>query len=129
MNFLRKYIILIITLVIVIALEVWTNKSLNTSIYNVKNMIQNIETTIDKNDIARAKKEFSDTKEYWKSRLNILSFFTEHGELEKINNCLARIEANFKANEKDSLIENMGELKFLLEHIEEKSQLKWKNIF
>ena len=39
------------------------------------------------------------------------------------------IEANFETDEKDKVMENIAELKFMLEHIEEKNQLKLKNIF
>ena len=58
-----------------------------------------------------------------------MALFVEHNELEKVSNDIVIIESNFETNETEKILENIAELKFMLEHIEEKNQLKLKNIF
>ena len=53
----------------------------------------------------------------------------EHNELEKVSNDVVIIESNFESDETEKTLENIAELKFMLEHIQEKNKLKLKNIF
>jgi len=65
----------------------------------------------------------------WKKDTDKLALFVEHNELEKVSSDIVVIESNFETDEIDKVLENIAELKFLLEHIEEKNQLKLKNVF
>ena len=75
------------------------------------------------------KQEFYELKDKWKQKAESLALFVEHNELEKVSNDIVIIESNFETNETEKILENIAELKFMLEHIEEKNQLKLKNIF
>ena len=129
MRFLKEYIIIIVIIFLISTIEVWTSYELRNSIDNMKNGIQSVQNKVDEKNEKEAQQEFDKLKENWKDQADRLAFFTEHNELEKINNDLVKIEANFESDENDMLMENIAELKFILDHIEEKNQLRWKNIF
>ena len=59
----------------------------------------------------------------------ILSLYLEHDELEKVGNVNVRLFENVKNNEKEITLENIEEIKFLLEHIKNKSRLTIEGVF
>ena len=129
MKFLKEYIIIIIILIIIFTADFFTNKSLGNAVNWMNEGIISIENKMKEDKEEEAQAEFYELKDRWNSQSNVLSFFAEHNELEKISSEVVEIEANFETDEKDKVIENVAELKFLLEHVNEKSQLKLKNIF
>lgn len=58
-----------------------------------------------------------------------LSFFIEHDEIEKVSTKIAVILENTKNKEYKAALEDVMEMRFLLEHVKDKNKLKLKNIF
>lgn len=129
MRFLREYIIIIIILGFVFLMEYLTSKSLGEATQWMKDGVISIENKIKENQEPEAQQEFYDLQGKWKDKTEKLALFVEHNELEKVSNDIALIEINFETDETEDILENIAELKFMLEHIEEKNQLKLKNIF
>lgn len=129
MRFLREYIIIIIILGFVFLMEYLTSKSLGEATQWMKDGVISIENKIKENHEPEAQEEFYDLQGKWKEKTEKLALFVEHNELEKVSNDIALIEINFETDETEDILENIAELKFMLEHIEEKNQLKLKNIF
>lgn len=129
MRFLREYLIIIVILGFVFLMEYLTSKSLGEATQWMKNGVISIENKIKENQESEAQEEFYDLEGKWKEKTEKLALFVEHNELEKVSNDIALIEINFETNETEDILENIADLKFMLEHIEEKNQLKLKNIF
>ena len=129
MRFLKEYFIIIIILAMVFVIENITSKSLEESINWMSNGITSIENKMNENKEYEAQKEFYELEEKWNGNIDTLALFVEHNELEKISNDVVIIESNFETNEKEKVMENIAELKFMLSHIGEKNKLKLKNIF
>ena len=129
MRFLREYAIIIIILMIVFYIDHITSKNLKEAVNWMRDGIVSIENKIKENSETEAEQEFYDLEERWKEESEQLALFVEHNELEKVSNDIVIIESNFETNETEKVLENIAELKFILEHIEEKNELKWKNIF
>lgn len=129
MRFLREYIIIIIILGFVFLMEYLTSKSLGEATKWMKDGVISIENKVKENQESEAQEEFYDLQGKWKEKTERLALFVEHNELEKVTNDIALIEINFETDETEDILENIADLKFMLEHIEEKNQLKWKNIF
>ncbi len=129
MRFLREYAIIIIILMIVFYIDHITSKNLKEAVNWMRDGIVSIENKIKENSETEAEQEFYDLEERWKEESEQLALFVEHNELEKVSNDIVIIESNFETNETEKVLENIAELKFMLEHIEEKNELKWKNIF
>ena len=129
MRFIREYFIIIIILIIVFCLEVLTSKTLKEAVSWMKDGVISMESQINENKENEAQQAFYELEEKWKQKSEQLALFVEHNELEKVSNDIVMIRSNFETNETDKVLENIAELKFMLEHIEEKNQLKLKNIF
>ena len=129
MRFVREYLIIIIILVIVFVTEYVTSKNLGEAVQWMRDGITSVENKMSENKETEAQEEFRELQNKWKAQSESLALFVEHNELEKVSNDIVIIGANFETNETDKVAENIAELKFMLEHIEEKNQLKLKNIF
>ena len=67
--------------------------------------------------------------EKWDEKYNVLAYFIEHDELEKVETELVALKASIIAKEYDDGIENLERCIFILNHIKDKYVLKLKNIF
>jgi len=129
MRFIKEYIVISAILIIVFGIEYFTKNKLDYSIKLIRDNIYDVEKSINEKNIKNAKKKIIEIKNNWKKEYETLALFVEHNELEKISNDIVTIEANFKSEEEDMLMENIAELKFMLSHIQEKNKLNLKNIF
>ena len=129
MKFAKEYLIIIVILVIVFLTNYITSKNLGEAVKWMSDGITSIENKISENKESEAQQEFYELEEKWKKEAETLSLFVEHNELEKVSTNIVIIESNFETDETDKVLENLAEVRFLLEHIEEKNQLKLKNIF
>ncbi len=129
MRFIKEYLIIITILLIVFYIDHLTSENLGEAVSWLRDEIIGIENQINENREIEAQEQFYKLEEKWKEKSEQLALFVEHNELEKVSNDIVIIQSNFETDETDKVLENIAELKFLLEHIEEKNQLKWKNIF
>lgn len=129
MRFGKEVIIVIVILIIVFATEYATSKNLDNAVEWMTNGIVSIENKINEKKESEAQNEFYELKNKWKGTSEQLALFVEHNELEKVSNDVVIIESNFESDETEKTLENITELKFMLEHIQEKNKLKLKNIF
>lgn len=129
MRFMREFIIIVMILIIVFTIDHITGKNLSDSVAWMRDGMISIENKLKENNEEGAQNEFFELKEKWDEECEKLSLYVEHNELEKVGNDIVIIESNFRQNESDELFENIADLKYMLSHIEEKNQLKLKNIF
>ncbi len=129
MRFIKEYLIVLMILVIIFLIDFMTNKSLGKSTEWMRNGIESVEKKLKEQNQEEAKNEFYELEGRWKDEVSRLALFVEHNELEKISGDIVLIESNFDTGDTDELFQNISDLKFMLEHIEEKNQLKWKNLF
>ncbi len=65
----------------------------------------------------------------WQKESNILAYYTEHDELEKIGNKLAVINAATEAEEYGEAIMQIDECIFIVDHLKDKEVFRLVNIF
>ena len=129
MRFLKEYFIILIILGFVFYINYLTDKDLNEQIAWIRNGIMNIEEKIEKNKKQEAENDFDSLHSKWEDITEHLELFVDHSELEKISNDIVKIDANLKSSDDEEILENIYDLKFMLEHIEDKNKLKLKNFF
>ena len=80
----------------------------------------------DKNEIENKTK---DVKKTWENMQEILGFYIEHDELEKVQTQLFLIRGDIETKLYDEVIPEIEKCIFILNHIEDKTALKIQNIF
>lgn len=67
--------------------------------------------------------------EDWNNKSKTLSFYLEHDELEKVHTQMRRVIAYFEVDSKEDAIPELEEGIYTLEHLKDKRELTWKNVF
>ena len=60
---------------------------------------------------------------------NVLSYYIEHDELEKVGIQIALLNGDLQVEEYNTAIENLEEVIYILKHIQEKEQFDFRSIF
>ena len=132
MRFLKEYIVLIIIFILLITFDVLSRNYTEKSIQFLNSEVDEIikislyEENFDNNKILKKIEEF---EKDWKKRQEIMSFYAEHNELEKVNVAISLMKSKIEVNKIEDAYENMVEIKYRIEHIKEKQELKLNNIF
>ena len=126
----KELIICIAVIVIVIVGDVLTQNYTKQSTKEVNEKLSDLKLELleekDKNKISE---KISELRENWDKRQEVLAFFIEHDELEKVETQLFVLSGEIEANLYDDAIPEIEKCIFILEHIEDKTAFNIKNIF
>ncbi len=94
-----------------------------------KNSVEELTKKLEvlKQDVS--KEEFNDIYDTWKKRFNILAYYIEHNELEKVEAELVVLKGKIENENYIETNENLEKTIFLLNHIEDKYAFNLQNIF
>ena len=98
-------------------------QSLKTELSNIK---QDIEQEKEVNSI---NEKIGNLKNNWESRYEKLAYYIEHDELEKVHLYIVGIDSNVNSDEYSQAIGELDKCNYILEHIQDKYSLSFKNIF
>lgn len=124
----KEIIISFMIVIIVIALDVWVGNITDSKMGYQVGKIEELKSEVEKDNYDEAKKKIEEVKQEWDNSENMFSFYIEHDELEKVSAELTSLDAYIK-KEDDSSLESVNKVIYLIKHIEEKYDLKLKNIF
>ena len=128
--------IIVITMVIIgnIVTQNNTKKTvakLNEKLANLKNSLMDVIDDNKKKDenYLKYKEKSSDIRNRWDEMQELLSFYIEHDELEKVETQLAVINGQMESKLYDEAVVEIERCNFILEHIADKTAFNIKNIF
>lgn len=128
--------IIVITMVIIgnIVTQNNTKKTvakLNEKLANLKNSLIDVIDDNKKKDenYLKYKEKSSDIRNRWDEMQELLSFYIEHDELEKVETQLAVINGQMESKLYDESVVEIEKCQFILEHIADKTAFNIKNIF
>lgn len=125
MRFLKEIIIISMIILFVLSMEFITVKITKDSLEEMNEKISELEDNLETEKVKNKAQELSDL---WKKRKK-LEYYMEHDELEQISVKVCEIKANIEKDITDNIIEEIGEVKFRIEHIKNKQRLALENIF
>lgn len=127
----REIIITLITILIIIIADVVTQNYTKECVSETNNRLNDLKEKIlsrqDKDENLKLYSEeiYND----WKNSTNVLAYYIEHDELEKVDVQMQIITADLEAEVDDDTISEIEQAIYLLHHIEEKRALNLKNVF
>lgn len=128
MRIFEQITIVIIIVILVIVLDIVTSKITINCIEDMDYKIDNISNLIDEN-IDEANKKAKNIVKDWEKHEKKMNYYLEHDEIEKVTKQVVLLKSQIEVNDINYAKQNIAELKFLLEHIEEKPKIKINNIF
>ncbi len=132
MRFLKEYMVLVIIFILLITFDIlsrsYTEKSIEFLNSEVDEIIK-ISVYEENFDNEKIMKKVNKFEEDWKKRQEIMSYYAEHNELEKVSVAINLMKSKLEVNKIEDAYENMNEIKYRIGHIKEKQEFKLNNIF
>ena len=93
--------------------------------------IEELRSTIEVEEVdsQKAKTQIDEIYNEWEEHENSLAFFVEHDELEKVKQGITEIKGNVEMEEYKEATVKADTTEFIINHIQDKLELKLKNIF
>lgn len=128
---LKEIIIIACILVIVIGGNVFTQIYTKRSVELMNVEIDKLSDKLVKDGVSLQDMEENYNKiiQIWEERFEILAYYIEHDELEKVKTELVVLGANMKVGDYEKGLEELEKCKFILEHIEQKEEYSLMNVF
>jgi len=126
----KEEIITIIIIIFIIGAEIITQKHTNNSLDELDAKLKNLkEMTLSKQySNGELKQTMEEIGENWKKKDDILSYYLEHEELEKIYTQIKKIKAHFETDLEEEVVPEIEEGIYLLDHLKDKQKLNLKNV-
>ena len=125
----KEIIIVIVVIALIIGLDVITNNYTETSVSILSDELNILRENILQEDKENAQTQMMNIKNIWEKRYNILAYYIEHDELEKVETELTSLAAFLNVEEYGECISELDKTIFVLEHIEEKEKFDVRSIF
>lgn len=124
----KEIVITVIILVAIIGLNAFVGKYVDDKLNYVLSELNDLRPLVEEEKYEEANQKIDEIDEYWKKSEDIVSFFVEHDELEKVMTEYTSLKTYCKL-EQEEAFEALDKMAFIIKHIEEKDDLKLKNIF
>ena len=124
----KEIVITMIILVAIIGLNAFVGKYVDDKLNYVLSELNDLRPLVEEEKYEEANQKINEIDEYWKKSEDIVSFFVEHDELEKVMTEYTSLKTYCKL-EQEEAFEALDKMAFIIKHIEEKDDLKLKNIF
>lgn len=126
----KEELITIIIIIFIIGAEIITQKHTNNSLDELDEKLKNLkEMALSKQysneDLKQTTEEIDKS---WEKKDDMLSYYLEHEELEKICTQIKKIKAHFETDLEEEVVPEIEEGIYLLDHLKDKQKLNLKNI-
>ena len=122
-------IISVILVVLIFVGDFITQKYTDNSISSFNEELQNLKNTLIERNQEKANEEIENAEKKWTDIQNVMSYYIEHNELEKVETNLAEAKSLTKSGDFVFAINAIDKTDSVLEHINEKYTFSLENIF
>lgn len=127
----KETAICIITIIVIVILNLISGNYTKESVNELTKELSELRSELLKEDVDNAKVQakINYVFEIWKNRYNILAYYLEHDELEKVETNLNSISGEIETKEYSEAISELDRTNFILNHIEKKNKFELENLF
>lgn len=125
----KEILIIIVVIALVVALDIISNNYLEDSVVQLSQELNNLRIEILNEDQENAKNQMEKVRSIWKEKYNVLAYYIEHDELEKVETELVRLSADIDVEEYKHCVNELDTSIFILEHIGQKEKFDIISIF
>lgn len=126
----KEAIITIIIIILILAGEWITQNYTNKKLSKLQEDLSSLkEEILDEKDVDTLIQKTEEIYNNWEKENEVLSYYLEHNELEKVNTQIILIKGYLESDTPQDAIPDLEEGIYILEHIKEKEAFNLKNIF
>lgn len=124
----KEIIISVIIVIVIITGDILIGNFIDNKLDHIVGLLDEITPLLENEDYDGAEEKIKGINDYFDESEAMLSCYIEHDELEKVKNDIVNLNAYIEL-ENDEAYTKAKEMSFIIKHIEEKDDLKVKNIF
>lgn len=127
----KELVISIIIVVMIVTLDICTQKYTNKAINEINERLSEIRDNIRSENIngAEISKKINDVYQQWLRYHEKLVYYIEHNELEKVETDFVTCKSYIESEDYDLAIAELEKTMFVLQHINDKYKFNLENIF
>ncbi len=124
----KEIIISAVLLVFIFTANYFTRSYTQKSIEEVTQKLENLKIEmLEKGE--QTGEKYEQLEELWSEKYEVLAYYIEHDELEKVSSELFQLKGSIQTDQVDEGIPTIENCKFILDHIKDKDKFEIKNIF
>lgn len=125
----KEIIISAIIVLIIILLNIITQTYTYNSMTEIEEELVNLRKNLENENEIESQNEITIAKKKWDEKKEKLVIYLEHDELEKVEMYIIETNSHIETKEYKMAIQSLDTCKFIIEHIKEKYDFSWRNIF
>ena len=125
----REIIIACVIITLIVILNIITANYTNKVMEEITSNLDEIRVQLVAKNKENLKSNVDKTIKNWSDRKDLLAFYIEHTELEKVELYLYEMNSNVETDEFNIAIQALDSCKFIVSHIRDKYKVALKNIF
>ena len=124
----KEIICATVILIVIILSNIWVSHYIDGKLNHIVEKLDELENILNEEKYDEANEKLAEIEEYFNESEGALSCYIEHDELEKVITEFTELKAYVRF-EKEEAFEALNKMSFIIRHIEEKDDIKIKNIF
>lgn len=127
----KEIIVCILVVILIISMDLLSNNYTKKVFFSINDSLGNLRNQMLKEDkdVNKINDEITKVEQAWNSKLNLLSCYIEHNELEKVARQLTLIKGNIDVEEYNQAVPQLDDCVYVINHIKDKESLLLRNLF
>lgn len=124
-----KIVVVLISIVMIVIMNILIGKYTDKNIDDMGAKVDSLRQSLGDSNFDKSKKQSKELRNDWEKYEDKFAYFMDHEELEKLTLKIIIVDENLRNEDYERAIEDIIEVKFLLQHIKEKLKFKLSNVF
>lgn len=127
----KEIIVCILVVILIISMDLLSNNYTKKVFFSINDSLGNLRNEMLKEDkdVNKINDEITKVEQAWNPKLNLLSCYIEHNELEKVARQLTLIKGNIDVEEYNQAVPQLDDCVYVINHIKDKESLLLRNLF
>ena len=127
----KEIIVCILVVILIFSMELLSNNYTRKVFFSINDNLENLRNEMlkENKDTKKINDGIRKIEQEWNTKLNLLSCYIEHNELEKVARQLTLIKGNIEVEEYNQAIPQLDDCVYVINHIKDKESLLLRNLF
>lgn len=127
----KEIIVCILVVILIFSMDLLSNNYTKKVFFSINDSLGNLRNEMlkENEDVNKINDEIKKVEQEWNEKLNLLSCYIEHNELEKVARQLTLIKGNIEVGEYNQAVPQLDDCVYVINHIKDKESLLIRNLF
>ena len=127
----KEIVVCILVVILIFSMDSLSNNYTKKVFFSINDSLENLRNEMlkDNKDTNKINEGINKVEQEWNKKLNLLSCYIEHNELEKVARQLTLIKGNIDVGEYNQAVPQLDDCVYVINHIKDKESLIIRNLF